>query len=85
MGQGNRKANLPLFTMGVDDQPNIYSNILIDTNPGTRPGFRFRRYYECTKCHLSFREDEVTLYQGKPYGIPCGCSRDIAQLISRGG
>lgn len=71
-------------TMAIDDHPHIYSNILIDTNPGTSGPFRFERSYECVKCHLGFKESEVVMFRGKPFGVPCGCSRDIAKLISRG-
>jgi len=80
MGRGNP----PLFIMGVDDQPNIYSNILIDMNPGTSGGFQFKRFYECSRCHLGFRENEITLFKGKVFGVPCGCSKDIAKLSSGG-
>jgi len=50
----------------------------------TTAGFRFERSFECIKCHLTWREDEMTVFNGKYFGIPCGCARDIPQLASKG-
>lgn len=58
--------------------------LLIDISKATKGSKQFKRSYDCVVCHLTFREDQVTMFRGKPYGIPCGCSKDIAQLISRG-
>jgi hypothetical protein len=66
-----------------DREHTVYSPYLIDTNPGNSGAARFKRSYECCKCRLGFREDQVTEFRGKIYGIPCGCSRDIAQLMQR--
>jgi hypothetical protein len=50
----------------------------------TRPGFDFEVTYECCKCRLLWKESEFAVYQGKRYGKPCGCDRDIPSLMARG-
>lgn len=50
----------------------------------TKPGFYFEAYKVCVKCHLTWRESEMAVYNGKTYGIPCGCSRDIPKLMGKG-
>lgn len=47
-------------------------------------GQMFDRTFVCSKCRLPFKESETTTYRGRVFGIPCGCSNDIAQLASRG-
>jgi hypothetical protein len=47
-------------------------------------GTMFDRTFVCCKCHLPFKEADTIAFRGKTYGIPCGCSADIDQLISRG-
>ncbi len=54
------------------------------SNGGTRGRFSFKRWFICDVCGLEFREDKVRKYKGAVYGIPCGCSKDIAQLSRRG-
>jgi hypothetical protein len=49
-----------------------------------KSGFHFTRHWDCSQCHLSFREDEIEFYQGKPFGKPCGCSKDIVSLMNKG-
>ena len=46
----------------------------------TRGPQRFKKWYECGVCGLDFPEDQVTVFQGKVFGIPCGCYKDIEQL-----
>jgi hypothetical protein len=50
-------------------------------NPPSPPGVRC---HICSVCRLSFSEDKMTQYQGKWYGIPCDCYRDIRTLRRRG-
>lgn len=66
------------------DAPNIYSNYLVDAGPGTKGAIRWERSYECCKCHLGFKESQVAFFKGKPYGVPCGCAKDIDKLVLRG-
>ena len=47
-------------------------------------GIKFELTRECCKCHLLWKEGEMVQYNGKYYGRPCGCSKDIPQLILRG-
>jgi hypothetical protein len=72
------------MAMPVGDQPEVWPEVSMNTNAGTTGGFRFKKYLECCKCHLGFHEDEFVIYKGKSYGVPCGCSRDIARLSSGG-
>lgn len=39
-----------------------------------------QKRYTCYACHQDFQRGEVMFYKGRPYGIPCGCSRDIDQM-----
>ena len=50
----------------------------------TKNGFSFETTKECCKCHLLWKENEMVQYNGKYYGRPCGCYKDIVQL-ARGG
>jgi hypothetical protein len=60
--------------------------VLVDvsTMTPTARGFSFRRSYNCVACGLTWKEDEFQTYQGKKYGIPCGCYKDIEKLMNRG-
>lgn len=51
---------------------------------GTKRGFTFERYFTCSQCHLDYKEHDIQFYNGKPFGIPCGCFRDIASLQNKG-
>ena len=59
-------------------------NQLVSDMKATRSGFSFEKYWACAKCRLEWKESEMSFYNGKPFGNPCGCSKDIPQLISRG-
>jgi hypothetical protein len=48
-----------------------------------RHGISFRKSYVCAQCHVSFSRDEVRFYQGRVFGVPCGCASDITQLQQR--
>lgn len=50
----------------------------------TSGGASFLKWFECVECGLWFKESETVTYKGRRYGVPCGCSRDISQLASRG-
>jgi hypothetical protein len=49
-----------------------------------KSGIHFQKHYDCSKCHKSYREDEMVFYQGKPYGKPCSCYKDIKSLMNKG-
>ena len=51
---------------------------------GTKAGFKFEKTLACSKCRLEFLESDTTSFKGKVFGIPCGCSKDIPQLASKG-
>jgi len=84
--------SLPLFIMGVDRQYYTTTNALIGTsnatvsyvNVGNPKGDFGVRSHICTVCQLAFKEYKMTRYQGKWYGIPCGCYRDIPSLRRQG-
>ena len=42
----------------------------------TRKGYSFKRWYVCTLCGMSAREDEVVMIHGKPYCIKNKCYLD---------
>ncbi len=42
----------------------------------THQGYSFKRWYVCSICLMSFREDEIMLINGKPYCIKHGCYLD---------
>ena len=56
----------------------------VDDLRPTRSGVSFEITHECVKCHLQWKESEMVVLNGKYYGRPCGCSKDIPQLLSRG-
>lgn len=39
--------------------------------------------YICSRCGLGFKESDIRWYEGQPFGIPCGCHKDIPSLIRR--
>jgi hypothetical protein len=43
-----------------------------------------QKRYSCYACHQDFDASKVMFFRGRPYGIPCGCSKDINQLKSKG-
>jgi len=49
-----------------------------------KPGISFEIHYNCVVCGKSWKESEFRLYNGKRYGVPCGCSKDIVSLQNRG-
>lgn len=60
---------------------NVWNGGLVEDGPGTKGSAQFLRSYECTKCRSVWRENQVTFFRGKPYGVPCGCARDIVKLV----
>lgn len=48
---------------------------------GNVPGLVGLRSYRCCVCGLAFKEDEIVMFRGKPYGVPCGCSDDIKSIL----
>ena len=50
----------------------------------TTRGVSFELRFVCVACSLTFKKSEVRFYNGKPYGIPCGCSNDIPSLMRKG-
>jgi hypothetical protein len=56
----------------------------VDMSKLTTRGLSFELRYVCVACSLTFKKSEVRFYNGKPYGIPCGCSNDIPRLMRKG-
>lgn len=50
---------------------------------GVKPGPGDERYRRCCKCSLTYPESDFMWYNGKPYGVPCGCYTDIRRLRMR--
>lgn len=40
----------------------------------------FEKRYSCYACHQDFSRRDILFFRGRPYGIPCGCSKDIGQI-----
>jgi len=47
-------------------------------------GRTFEKSYECVVCRLIFKERDTTVFRGRRYGVPCGCSKDIDSILSGG-
>ena len=62
----------------------VWDSGLVPNVPGTKGSFQFLRSYECTKCRSVWKENQVVMFRGKPYGVPCGCSKDIEKLAAGG-
>lgn len=50
---------------------------------GNVSGFIGQRSYRCVKCGLAFKEKDVELFRGKPYGVPCGDYKDIRSILMK--
>jgi len=50
----------------------------------TQSGIKFEETRECCKCHLLWKDSECVRYNGKYFGVPCGCYKDVPQLIGKG-
>ena len=48
---------------------------------GNTPGLVGLRSYRCVICGFDYKEDKITMFRGKPYGVPCGCSKDIRSIL----
>ena len=48
---------------------------------GNVPGLIGQRSYRCVICALAFKEKDVSIFRGKPYGRPCGCYKDIKSIL----
>jgi len=69
-------ANDPFYSQYLYD--GVYYTVAKAIGRSGPPSFE--RRYSCYACHLDFSKRDVLFYKGRPYGIPCGCSRDIDQL-----
>jgi len=63
----------------IDGTVYTYAKVLNRTG---KPSFEKR--YSCYTCHLDFSKKDILFYAGRPYGIPCGCAKDVHQLRTRG-
>jgi hypothetical protein len=39
------------------------------------------RSYRCVVCGAAFKEHDIQIFRGKPYGVPCGCYKDIRSIL----
>lgn len=51
------------------------------SSDGFLPGLTGERSYRCVVCGLAFKEKNVIIFREKPYGVPCGCSKDIKSIL----
>lgn len=40
-----------------------------------------QRSYRCVICGRAFKEKDVQMFRGKPYGVPCGDYKDIESIL----
>lgn len=52
-------------------------------NVGNPKGFGEGRSNVCCKCRLTFHEKDMVNFQGRWFGVPCDCYRDIRRLRNR--
>lgn len=51
------------------------------SSDGFLPGISGERSYRCVVCGLAFKANNVVMFRGKPYGVPCGDSKDIKSIL----
>ena len=56
----------------------------VDMSALTTSGVSFEKRHVCVGCSFTFKESEMRSYNGKRYGIPCGCANDIPRLMRKG-
>lgn len=37
----------------------------------------FEKRYSCYACHADFSRKDVMFFNNRPYGVPCGCAKDV--------
>jgi len=55
--------------------------VVEEPTDGNTAGLVGLRSYRCVICGFDYKEDRITMFRGKPYGIPCGCSKDIRSIV----
>ena len=43
----------------------------------------FRKWRTCDVCLMDFPEEKTVKFRGKDYGVPCGCSKDIPDILRK--
>ena len=80
MGVGDKyytKQTRSLLIEGVPTDTEI-----LEASDGNVPGLTGMRSYRCVICGLCFKENDVIIFRGRPYGKPCGCSDDIKSILT---
>jgi len=49
----------------------------------TRGGIGFRKWRTCDICGMDWPMDKTVQFRGRDYGIPCGCSKDIRDILRK--
>lgn len=50
---------------------------------GNVGGLIGQRSYRCVICGRAFKEGQVQMFRGKPYGVPCGDYKDIKSILMK--
>lgn len=46
-------------------------------------GVKGERSHRCHLCAEGFRQSDMKFFDGAWYGVPCGCYRDLPQIIEQ--
>ena len=79
MGIGDKYYTTETKDIMVDGE--LTPTVIQEASDGNVPGLTGMRSYRCVVCGLCFKENNVIMFRGKPYGRPCGCSKDIKSIL----
>ena len=79
MGIGDKYYTEQTRSLDIEGTPT--DTVIQEASDGNVPGRLGMRSYRCVVCGLCFKEKDVILFRGKPYGKPCGCSSDIQSIL----
>lgn len=81
MGVGDKVYRNEEITVRMGEEGTEEVIVVPEGNTGDVPGLLGMRSYICVICGLAFKEKDVVLFRGKPYGRPCGCSMDVQSIL----
>lgn len=79
MGVGDKEYISQTASLLVDGV--VTDTTVEEPTDGNTSGLVGLRSYRCVICGFDYKEDKITMFRGKPYGIPCGCSKDIKSIL----